>query len=326
MIDTIEENDNSLLEYLITGLVILFFGGLYYFLNAGSSINSDALPKAAFTDSTSLAKPATVSFSGPSSLALTDNFSTAKTTTPPNAETVHNTKANTPVILAVDPKPDVVEATEVNVADTDDNSAAEMLKLQAEKIALLEAQKNQLESDVAALKDDRAILIETTTELLRKADEELLPPQEGTTNESLKQTNESEVEIAEPDFESRLRQTLQNKIINRPIIFDNVFFESGKAEPTKQSQNQINTTAALLNTHKDVNILIKGHSDDIGDTKSNTLLSLTRSDFMKKALIKLGIDARRIKVQGVGSLEPIAPNNSAEGRNTNRRIELILID
>jgi outer membrane protein OmpA-like peptidoglycan-associated protein len=84
--------------------------------------------------------------------------------------------------------------------------------------------------------------------------------------------------------------------------------------------------AEQLKQHQDTKILIRGHTDNTGSAGRNSLVSLSRSDSMKEALVKLGVDAERIKIEGVGALEPIAANDTEEGREKNRRIELIVID
>ena len=343
MIDTTEEDNNSLLEYFVTGAVILFFGGLYYYINFGSQFNTGHTTLAPSAQSQSLAGPSPSLFSGSADLALAANAAN------------DNTNSETMLTQGETGKPEALQAAadspEITSGDKAANEqTANEAKLQAEKAAQLETQKSQLETDVANLEADRKKLLETNASLAKQADENTqkiadakqsqqaaLATRESTKNTPTQQPENSgeniymlpdgrKVDIANKGFEGMLKQALNEKIVDTPIIFDGIYFESGAAEPNQQSQDQILATTALMHTYKDVNILIKGHSDDIGSTRENTLLSLTRSNYMKNALVRHGIDARRIKVQGVGSLEPIAPNNTAEGRNTNRRIELILID
>ncbi|MEZ5477411.1 MAG: OmpA family protein [Thiolinea sp.] len=134
-----------------------------------------------------------------------------------------------------------------------------------------------------------------------------------------------EVEIAGQGFESELKQALQNDR-SLSLIFDNVEFETGSSRLNARSRTQIEATAALLNTYPERQVLIRGHTDNTGDINTNSLLSLMRSDSMKNALVELGIDSKRIKIEGVGPLEPVADNNSAEGRRQNRRLELVIAE
>ena len=322
MIETIEEdNDNSPLEYLIAGAVVLFFGGLYYYINFGNPTDVGHSALASSSQTTPLVSPT------PAYLKTASASATSTDTPDQNSAQSDNS--------AEQEKPSTDDSTKseesAEQATLAAKQAAEDAKLKADEVATLETKKSQLEDDVAKLEADRKKLLETNTSLAQQAAAAIAqapakPVTPATDDSTYMLPDGRKVDIPDNGFEGLLKQALNEKVVDTPIIFDGVYFDSGAAEPNQQSQDQILATTALIHTHQDINVLIKGHSDDTGDTKANTLLSLTRSNYMKNALVKLGIDARRIKVQGVGSLEPIAPNNTPEGRNSNRRIELILLD
>lgn len=154
------------------------------------------------------------------------------------------------------------------------------------------------------------------------------------TNEQSQETSNQQLTYKLPDgiavnispnsFAHKFQQALENKVVGKPFIFDRVYFSSGSDKLDKQSNKQISETAVLLNTYSDINIAIRGHSDNKGSSKKNTILSLLRSGNMKKALINLGIDHKRIQIEGIGSQEPIASNKTKRGRRNNRRIDLII--
>jgi len=66
-------------------------------------------------------------------------------------------------------------------------------------------------------------------------------------------------------------------------------------------------------------IEIAGHTDNVGTAESNMTLSLNRAKSVRNYLISKGIDANRVSIQGYGDTQPIASNDSAEGRQKNRR-------
>ena len=317
MVET-QENERSLFEYVITGLVILFFGGLYYFINhTGGDITGRPVQ--------TVTNPIVAGSAG---LALND---TPQANTSPRDTDENVTQAAIPA-----DEQSVVSDEDIAKQQADDAKHQQAM-------AALEAQKAKFEGEIDLLQADRDNLVETNTALIQKADEvmkQVVVTQQAALAEVAQQQapatvakavgyqlpDGTQVTIADEGFEGLLKQALKVRAINTPIIFDAIYFESGSSEPTKNSQSQITATAALMNGHPEVHVLIKGHTDDTGNSRQNTLLSLTRSSYMKNALVKLGIDARRINVQGVGSLEPIAPNDTEEGRNANRRIELILND
>jgi outer membrane protein OmpA-like peptidoglycan-associated protein len=134
----------------------------------------------------------------------------------------------------------------------------------------------------------------------------------------------AEVTISTQGFANKFKQAIENEATGKPIIFDRVYFVSGSDKLDKQSNHQISETAALLNAYQKINIAIRGHSDNKGSFKKNSILSLLRSGNMKKALVNLGIDSKRIQIEGIGDQEPIASNKTKRGRRNNRRIDLII--
>jgi OOP family OmpA-OmpF porin len=74
-----------------------------------------------------------------------------------------------------------------------------------------------------------------------------------------------------------------------------------------------------------IKIEIAGHTDSIGDNKTNLILSENRSKSVKSYLVTKGIDESRIKCVGYGENQPITSNSSNEGREKNRRIEIRIL-
>ena len=77
--------------------------------------------------------------------------------------------------------------------------------------------------------------------------------------------------------------------------------------------------------NKSLKIEISGHTDNIGTNEYNRELSLKRAQEVVNYLIKTGVDSERMVARGYGEIKPIAPNNTEEGRATNRRTELKII-
>ena len=111
----------------------------------------------------------------------------------------------------------------------------------------------------------------------------------------------------------------------KPIVLNNIFFNSGEAILLPESMLEISYLFDLLKDRTDISMLITGHTDDIGSEEDNLALSNDRANAVKEALITLGIDAARIQAEGKGESEPIADNSTAEGRAMNRRTTFQLI-
>jgi OmpA-OmpF porin, OOP family len=81
----------------------------------------------------------------------------------------------------------------------------------------------------------------------------------------------------------------------------------------------------FLKSHKNINIEISGHTDNIGDQGALKQLSLDRANVIKDILIKQGIDASRIFTSGKGDTEPLFDNITEASRKQNRRVEIRIV-
>jgi len=98
-------------------------------------------------------------------------------------------------------------------------------------------------------------------------------------------------------------------------------FRTASTEILPASRNVISVLAALAHVC-DGEILIAGHSDDLGPEAANEALSRGRAQAVLAAFIGFGIEPDRLEARGYGSSRPVADNSTAEGRARNRRIEL----
>jgi len=108
----------------------------------------------------------------------------------------------------------------------------------------------------------------------------------------------------------------------------NIRFEFAKATLTDESKASFVTTAATLNAEENIdkNILIIGNTDNKGSRAFNATLSIKRANAVRSELIKNGVDPKRIEVDGLGEINPVADNSTQRGRDKNRRVIIILKD
>lgn len=83
--------------------------------------------------------------------------------------------------------------------------------------------------------------------------------------------------------------------------------------------------AKVLNRYDKTKLSIEGHTDSVGDSAYNTQLSLQRANGVADYLIATTVDANRLQTLGMGENRPIAPNDTSQGRQQNRRVELRVI-
>jgi OOP family OmpA-OmpF porin len=114
---------------------------------------------------------------------------------------------------------------------------------------------------------------------------------------------------------------------DRIELFQKIYFASGKAVITPASLRLLDQLAGVLKTHpKVLKVQIDGHTDSRGNAAFNTRLSRLRAEAVLKALAARGVERSRLSARGFGSSQPIAPNNTAAGRELNRRVELTIVE
>ena len=109
------------------------------------------------------------------------------------------------------------------------------------------------------------------------------------------------------------------------IRINNIEFETGKANLTKNAKVILDRVAEILKKYSGYSIQIQGHTDNTGPYEVNQPLSLARAEAVKKYLITKGIAADRMTTVGFADTKPIADNSTPEGKRKNRRVEFILI-
>ena len=114
---------------------------------------------------------------------------------------------------------------------------------------------------------------------------------------------------------------LQFDLYDKIFELKNLFFQSAKYEIEKKYFKELDNLIVLLK-EKDIDIEIAGHTDNIGNDINNQILSEKRALSVKSFLVKNAIDPKRITCVGYGENQPIYDNNTAEGREKNRRIEI----
>ena len=108
----------------------------------------------------------------------------------------------------------------------------------------------------------------------------------------------------------------------KTIILRNVLFETGKAELLPESKKELNKLADILYDYPNMEIEIRGHTDNVGEDAANLALSDARAHSVMEYLISKEKSAKkRISAKGYGETIPIAGNDSDEGRSLNRRVE-----
>ena len=108
------------------------------------------------------------------------------------------------------------------------------------------------------------------------------------------------------------------------VAVQDILFEFDSAEIREESARALASIAEVMETTPELQLLVVGHTDDVGDFDYNLQLSMERAQSVASWLDERhGIDASRLQAAGAGMMAPIASNRTEEGRAENRRVELV---
>ncbi|MBN2038287.1 MAG: OmpA family protein, partial [Chitinispirillaceae bacterium] len=108
------------------------------------------------------------------------------------------------------------------------------------------------------------------------------------------------------------------------ISMSDILFETNKANLTTDLKTSLAKIAGILIVFKNSKVVIEGHTDNTGTEEYNQKLSEARAENVMNFLIEQGVDAERLTAVGYGLRNPIADNSTKEGRQKNRRVDLIV--
>lgn len=109
---------------------------------------------------------------------------------------------------------------------------------------------------------------------------------------------------------------------NAAIVLKNIFFETNRFELSPASVTELDKLVSLLQENPTIKIEIGGHTDNVGKAADNLTLSDHRAKAVVDYLLTKKIDPARLSAKGYGMTQPVADNNTTEGRALNRRTEM----
>ena len=110
------------------------------------------------------------------------------------------------------------------------------------------------------------------------------------------------------------------------VIYESVYFETGKAVIKAESLPVLTKVAAIFKSQQQIKkVEIQGHTDASGDAGKNKALSQQRAEAVRTFLMGQGVEGERLTAIGYGQEKPLAPNETEAGRNANRRVEFKIL-
>jgi outer membrane protein OmpA-like peptidoglycan-associated protein len=123
------------------------------------------------------------------------------------------------------------------------------------------------------------------------------------------------------ELKAREKDTVIVLAKGNTISLPGIHFASGKAILSMDSEPILDKAYNALVANPNVKIVITSHTDNVGSEKANIAISLKRAQAVRNWLVKKGIASDRMRTVGRGPAEPVASNETADGRAQNRRIE-----
>lgn len=128
-----------------------------------------------------------------------------------------------------------------------------------------------------------------------------------------------------PDTPAGMKVDARGCVVQQTLVLHNVNFEMASSTLTEDAEKTLDGIAAGLLGQPGMEIEIGGHTDSLGPQAYNLTLSQARAKAVRDYLLSKGVDGGRLTAEGYGEFNPIADNNTAEGRSQNRRVEFKVI-
>ncbi len=116
------------------------------------------------------------------------------------------------------------------------------------------------------------------------------------------------------------RDSARGLIVN----MSDVLFDTGSSTLKPGAREKLAKISGILLAHKGLTLQIEGHTDSVGSDDFNQQLSERRSDSVRDFLAEEGVATSAMSARGFGKTQPVASNETAEGRQRNRRVELVV--
>ncbi len=199
-----------------------------------------------------------------------------------------------------------------------DQTAKAQADAQAQQAAAAQAQAQAQQSQAQAAQAEQA---RQQAELAQQQ-----AAQQAQQAEQARQQAENDKAQMRARMLQQLNQVLQTKDTARGLIVSmpDVLFDTGKADLKPTARERLAKVAGILIAYPDIHVEIDGYTDSTGSLEFNEQLSQERADAVRSYLGNQGVNSSTITTQGFGPSQPIASNDTASGRQQNRRVELVV--
>jgi outer membrane protein OmpA-like peptidoglycan-associated protein len=201
---------------------------------------------------------------------------------------------------------------------------AEQAKREAEQAAAFAAQQ-KAEAEAA-----KAAAIQQQQQLAAEAERARLAAQQAEQQRALAERDRQQAESEKTALRERLRQQLNTILETREtargliVNISDVLFDFNKYTLKPGAREKLAKVAGILLAYPGLKIQLEGHTDSIGSDEYNMKLSEQRAFGVRDYLVGQGVPATSLTAVGLGKASPVASNDTASGRQQNRRVEMVV--
>lgn len=199
--------------------------------------------------------------------------------------------------------------------------AAEEAKRQAELTAAKEAQM-KAEAEAAAVK---AKAEADAAAARAKAEADALKAKEEAARAEAERSRKAAAELR-AQLLDQFNRVLETRDTPRGLVVNmgDVLFDFGKYNLRSEAREKLAKLTGIVLAHPGLKLAVEGHTDSVGGDEANQKLSEQRADAVRKYLVEEGLADASVSSQGFGKSSPVADNDTAAGRQKNRRVEIVV--
>lgn len=199
---------------------------------------------------------------------------------------------------------------------------------QARAAAQVQQQAAQAQAEQARLAAERAAREKAEADVARAAAQEETGRARKAAEEAERARQQAEVEKAElrSRLLNQLNSILQTRDTARGLIVNmsDVLFDTGSATLKPGAREKLAKISGIVLAYPGLNLQIEGHTDSVGGDEFNQHLSERRADSVRDFLLQQGVAPSSVMARGFGKTQPVASNDTPEGRQRNRRVEIVV--
>ena len=198
--------------------------------------------------------------------------------------------------------------------------------------ALAEAEKMKQEAQLAAQQAAEAKAEAEKAQAAAVAQQQVLAAEADKSRQAAQEADRlrQQADKEKVDLRARLLQQL-NLVLEthdsaRGLISNmgDVLFETGKYELKPEARERLAKVSGILLAYPTLKVAIEGHTDSVGSDDYNQRLSEQRAEAVRDYFVQQSVSADAVSAHGLGKAQPVASNDTSEGRQRNRRVELVL--